>query len=229
MKNKLILIEDDKDLGLVLKQYLEYSNYEVIWYNHPHDFLNNLQQLENTKLLIIDVMMPEIDGFALVNQLKDKLNIPYLFLTAKAQSFDRILGLKIGADDYITKPCDPEELLLRIKNIVKRNSSTTQELVQIGHYIFNHANFSLKHKQEVFQLTEKEAELLNYFIQHNHQLVSRKEILETIWGENDYFLGRSLDVFMTRLRKYFTKDERIKFDSVRGVGFKIELPINEEK
>ncbi|WP_313383895.1 response regulator transcription factor [Chishuiella sp.] len=229
MKNKLILIEDDQDLGLVLQQYLEYSNYEVIWFNHPQKFLDNLHQLQNTKLLIVDVMMPEIDGFTLVNQLKDKLSIPYLFLTAKAQSFDRVLGLKIGADDYITKPCDPEELLLRIKNILKRNYTFPQVKIAIGDYLFNHSHFSLKHKEKLFQLTEKEAELLSYFIQHNNQLVYRKEILETIWGENDYFLGRSLDVFMTRLRKYFKEDERIKFESVRGIGFKIELPINQEK
>ena len=225
MKTKLILVEDDQDLGMVLKQYLEFSDFEVIWFDHPQKFLDDLTVLQTSKLLILDVMMPQIDGFSLANQLKDQLNIPYLFLTAKGQSFDRVLGLKIGADDYITKPCDPEELVLRIKNILKRNQTILEEIIWIGNYNFNRNQMRLSFDEKEFQLTEKEVELLNYFILHNHKLVTRKEILETIWGENDYFMGRSLDVFMSRMRKYFQYDETIKFESIRGVGFKIDLPL----
>ena len=225
MKTKLILVEDDQDLGMVLKQYLEFSDFEVIWFDHPQKFLDDLTVLQTSKLLILDVMMPQIDGFSLANQLKDQLNIPYLFLTAKGQSFDRVLGLKIGADDYITKPCDPEELVLRIKNILKRNQPVLEEIIWIGNYNFNRNQMRLSFDEKEFQLTEKEVELLNYFILHNHKLVTRKEILETIWGENDYFMGRSLDVFMSRMRKYFQYDETIKFESIRGVGFKIDLPL----
>lgn len=226
MKTKLILVEDDQDLGMVLKQYLEFSDFEVIWFDHPQKFLDDLAVLETSKLLILDVMMPQIDGFTLANQLKNQLNIPYLFLTAKGQSFDRVLGLKLGGEDYITKPCDPEELVLRIKNILKRNQPILEEIVRIGNYNFNRNQMHLSFNEKEFQLTEKEVELLEYFILHNHKLVTRKEILETIWGENDYFMGRSLDVFMTRLRKYFTLDERVKFESIRGVGFKIDLPLS---
>ena len=225
MKTKLILVEDDKDLGMVLKQYLEFSDFEVVWFDHPQKFMDDLTVLQTSKLLILDVMMPQIDGFSLANQLKDQLNIPYLFLTAKGQSFDRVLGLKIGADDYITKPCDPEELVLRIKNILKRNQPVLEEIIWIGNYNFNRNQMRLSFDEKEFQLTEKEVELLNYFILHNHKLVTRKEILETIWGENDYFMGRSLDVFMSRMRKYFQYDETIKFESIRGVGFKIDLPL----
>ena len=225
MKTKLILVEDDQDLGMVLKQYLEFSDFEVVWFDHPQKFLDDLTVLQTSKLLILDVMMPQIDGFSLANQLKDQLNIPYLFLTAKGQSFDRVLGLKIGADDYITKPCDPEELVLRIKNILKRNQIILEEIIWIGNYNFNRNQMRLSFDEKEFQLTEKEVELLNYFILHNHKLVTRKEILETIWGENDYFMGRSLDVFMSRMRKYFQYDEIIKFESIRGVGFKIDLPL----
>ena len=226
MKTKLILVEDDQDLGMVLKQYLEFSDFEVIWFDHPQKILDDLNVLETSKLLILDVMMPQIDGFTLANQLKNQLNIPYLFLTAKGQSFDRVLGLKLGGEDYITKPCDPEELVLRIKNILKRNQPILEEIVRIGNYNFNRNQMHLSFNEKEFQLTEKEVELLEYFILHNHKLVTRKEILETIWGENDYFMGRSLDVFMTRLRKYFTLDERVKFESIRGVGFKIDLPLS---
>lgn len=223
MKTKLILVEDDQDLGTVLKQYLEFSDFEVIWFNHPQKLLNEIELVKTVQLIILDVMLPEIDGFSLAKKLAETITIPYLFLTAKAQSFDRVLGLKLGADDYITKPCDPEELVLRIKNILKRNQPVLDNSVKIGAYVFNRNYLTLSHNDEVFQLTEKEVELLNYFILHNHKLVTRKEILETIWGENDYFMGRSLDVFMSRLRKYFQYDESIKFESVRGIGFKIEL------
>ncbi|QHC86479.1 two-component system response regulator [Empedobacter brevis] len=226
MKTKLILVEDDQDLGTVLKQYLEFSDFEVTWFNHPQQLLEDLSVLSAVQLIILDVMLPEIDGFTLAKKIGESITIPYLFLTAKAQSFDRVLGLKLGADDYITKPCDPEELVLRIKNILKRNQPILEEVISIGTYMFNRNQLTLTFQDEVFQLTEKETELLNYFIQNNQKLVTRKEILEKIWGENDYFMGRSLDVFMTRLRKYFQYDKSVKFESVRGVGFKIDLPLN---
>lgn len=226
MKTKLILVEDDQDLGTVLTQYLQFSDFEVTWFNHPQKLLNDLSIISSTQLIILDVMLPEIDGFSLAKKLSEKFSVPYLFLTAKAQSFDRVLGLKLGADDYITKPCDPEELVLRIKNILKRNQSVLEEIIPIGMYIFKRNQMTLVFEDEVFQLTEKETDLLYYFTQHNQKLVTRKEILETIWGENDYFMGRSLDVFMTRLRKYFQFDKNIKFESVRGIGFKIDLPLN---
>ncbi|GEM51999.1 response regulator transcription factor [Empedobacter brevis] len=226
MKTKLILVEDDQDLGTVLKQYLEFSDFEVTWFSHPQQLLEDLSVLPAVQLIILDVMLPEIDGFTLAKKIGESITIPYLFLTAKAQSFDRVLGLKLGADDYITKPCDPEELVLRIKNILKRNQPILEEVISIGTYMFNRNQLTLTFQDEVFQLTEKETELLNYFIQNNQKLVTRKEILEKIWGENDYFMGRSLDVFMTRLRKYFQYDKSVKFESVRGVGFKIDLPLN---
>ena len=225
MKTKLILVEDDQDLGTVLKQYLEFSDFEVTWFDHPQKLLKEIESLESAQLIIFDVMLPEIDGFSLAKKLAETITIPYLFLTAKAQSFDRVLGLKLGADDYITKPCDPEELVLRIKNILKRNQPVLEELIKIGAYVFLPNQLQLSYQEEKFQLTEKEAELLSFLIQNNQKLVSRKEILEKIWGENDYFMGRSLDVFMTRLRKYFQNDEMIKFESVRGIGFKLNFPL----
>lgn len=225
MKTKLILVEDYQDLGTVLKQYLEFSDFEVTWFDHPQKLLKEIESLESAQLIIFDVMLPEIDGFSLAKKLAETITIPYLFLTAKAQSFDRVLGLKLGADDYITKPCDPEELVLRIKNILKRNQPVLEELIKIGAYVFLPNQLQLSYQEEKFQLTEKEAELLSFLIQNNQKLVSRKEILEKIWGENDYFMGRSLDVFMTRLRKYFQNDEMIKFESVRGIGFKINFPL----
>ncbi|MFC4685393.1 response regulator transcription factor [Epilithonimonas pallida] len=224
MKPKILLVEDDQDLGMVLKQYLEFSDFDVNWIPNPEEILKNKKQIDQYQLAILDVMLPVIDGFELSKEIRKSSEIPFLFLTAKGQSIDRILGLKLGADDYITKPCEPEELILRIKNILKRQQNSTKAIIKLGNYSFIPSQFQLLFHDETIQLTEKESELLLLLSKNNQKIINRKEILETLWGENDYFLGRSLDVFMTRLRKYFQKDDRIKFDSVRGIGFKIEFP-----
>ncbi|KQR91068.1 two-component system response regulator [Chryseobacterium sp. Leaf180] len=224
MKHKILLAEDDADLGPVLKQYLELSDFEVDLVPHPQKILDHLETVSQYHLVILDVMMPEVDGFELSKQIRKKSPVPFLFLTAKGQSIDRILGLKLGAEDYITKPCEPEELILRIHNILKRQQPTETESISIGLYRFVPSQLSLTFENENFTLTEKESELLLLLSKNNHQIVNRKEILETLWGENDYFLGRSLDVFMTRLRKYLKHDNRIKFESVRGIGFRVEIP-----
>ena len=224
MKTKILLVEDDSDLGMVLKQYLEFSDFEVNWISNPEIILNNIQMIKDYQLAILDVMLPYMDGFELSKEIRKTSEIPFLFLTAKGQSIDKILGLKLGADDYITKPCEPEELILRIKNILKRQQNTKTEIIKIGNYSFIPSQFQLKFESETIQLTEKESELLLLLSGNNQKIINRKEILENLWGENDYFLGRSLDVFMTRLRKYLQKDDRIKFESVRGIGFKVEFP-----
>ncbi|GAB1464448.1 response regulator transcription factor [Pedobacter sp.] len=225
MRNHILLVEDDLDLGLVLKQYLQFSGFEVTWFSNPLEVVEHLAALENIQLAIIDVMMPEMNGFDLSKVISERSKIPFLFLTAKAQSIDRILGLKLGADDYIAKPCEPEELFLRVKNILKREQkSKLAQSISIGKYNFLPSQYQIVFNDKTYTITEKETELLILLSQNNHKVLNRKEILEKLWGENDYFLGRSLDVFMTRLRKYFKEDDRIKFDSVRGIGFKVEFP-----
>ncbi|WDF45844.1 response regulator transcription factor [Chryseobacterium sp. KACC 21268] len=225
MKTKIFLVEDDADLGMVLKQYLEFSDFEVNWIPNPEFIINNKEIIQDYQLAILDVMLPFMDGFELSKEIRKTSDIPFLFLTAKGQSIDKILGLKLGADDYITKPCEPEELILRIKNILKRQQNSAKDIIKIGNYAFIPSQLQLKFESETIQLTEKESELLLMLSRSNHKIINRKEILENLWGENDYFLGRSLDVFMTRLRKYLQKDDRIKFESVRGIGFKVEFPI----
>lgn len=224
MKPKIVLIEDDQDLGMVLRQYLEFSDFEVCWIPNPEYLLNDGSVLKECQLAILDVMLPFMDGFALSREIRKISTVPFLFLTAKGQSIDRILGLKLGADDYITKPCEPEELILRIKNILKRTQVVSKPIINIGIYAFVPSQFQLICEGEIIQLTEKESELLLLLSRNNGQIINRKDILETLWGENDYFLGRSLDVFMTRLRKYFQKDSRIRLDSVRGIGFRVRFP-----
>ena len=168
-----------------------------------------------------------MDGFTLAKKLQEKIDFPFLFLTAKNQQIDRILGLKLGADDYISKPCDPEELILRIKNILNRKGyKSTSEKILIGSYIFKPKQLILQHSDTDYQLTEREVSLLLLLTQYNNQVVTREVILQHVWKNTDYFTGRSMDVFISRLRKYFQNDDRIKIQSIRGVGFHVVFPVD---
>lgn len=228
MKRNLLVVEDDHDFGSILKHYLELSDYDVTWCNHPQRALDLLEKEFNFDLAILDVMMPDINGYTLAQAIrKTKPTFPFLFLTAKNQQLDRIMGLKLGADDYIAKPCDPEELILRIENILKRNrhSPIIAEIIEIGNYQYNTNTLQLIGLKETHQLTEKEADLLHFLLKHNKSLVKREVILAALWNNTDYFSGRSMDVFISRLRKYFSTDDRISIRSIRGIGFHIDFPL----
>ena len=226
MKTKILLAEDDPDFGMILKQYLELEDFEVSWFQNPEDIIELLSSDFPFQIAILDVMMPNIDGFSLAKIiLKEKNNFPILFLTAKNQKIDRLTGLKIGADDYIAKPCDPEELVLRIKNILKRTSPPITEIqIKIGQYLLDTQKLSLSHPNGNVRLTIREQELLLYLLKQNHSLITRDNILDNLWETNDYFTGRSLDVFISRLRKYFSNDPEVKIQSLRGIGFEVDFP-----
>ena len=227
MKTKILLVEDDADFGLILKHYLELSDFEVVWFQNPEEVLEILKSDFCFNIGILDIMMPNIDGFSLAKiLLKENPNFPLLFLSAKNQKIDRLTGLKIGADDYIAKPCDPEELILRIKNILKRATSPIVEThFKIGEYSLDSEKLLLIHPKEKVRLTIREKDLLLYLLKRNKQTIKRDDILDNLWETNDYFTGRSLDVFISRIRKYFRHDEQIKIQSVRGVGFEIDFPV----
>ncbi len=226
MKTKLLLIEDDEDFGTILMQYLNLSDFEVTWFMNPLDVVHLISEKLNFDIVILDVMMPHLDGFSLSQKIKEMHpHLPFIFLTAKNQKIDRLTGLKIGADDYQTKPCDPDELILRIHNILKRYKPLqASKPVSIGSYNFDHQNLVLSHPNEKIRLTQREADLLLLLLQYNHSLIKRDVILNTIWNLDDYFSGRSMDVFISRLRKYFQYDKRIEILSIRGVGFEINFP-----
>lgn len=226
MKTKILLVEDDSDFGSILKHYLELSDFEVFWFQDPGEIAAKTDEDFPYDIGILDIMMPKLDGFSLAKIiLKEKPAFPILFLTAKNQKIDRITGLKIGADDYIAKPCDPEELILRIQNILKRtNNAVIQNEIKIGDYILYTDKLLLQHKNGDQRLTLKEKNLLVYFLKFNNQTVRREQILEELWETNDYFTGRSMDVFISRLRKYLSQDSRIKIESLRGLGFEVDFP-----
>lgn len=227
MKTKILLAEDDADFGLILKHYLELSDFEVVWFQNPEEVLEILKTDFWFNIGILDIMMPNIDGFSLAKIiLKEKPDFPLLFLSAKNQKIDRLTGLKIGADDYIAKPCDPEELILRIRNILKRATSPIVEThFKIGEYSLDSEKLLLTHPKEKVRLTIREKDLLLYLLKQNKQTIKRDDILDNLWETNDYFTGRSLDVFISRIRKYFRHDDQIKIQSIRGVGFEIDFPV----
>lgn len=221
-----MLIEDEKDLGNVVKQYLEIMDFDVDWVQNGKMALAQLEKdPAKYQIALIDVSMPEMDGFELANRIvKSGLQLPFLFLTARNEKQDRLYGLKIGADDYISKPFDVDELVLRIKNIIRRNSNTENigrsPLITRGDVQFHSDTLKLVigGKKEAV-LTPREAQLLDYLFRHANCVLKREEILTELWGENDYFLGRSLDVFISRLRKHLSASTCISINNVYGVGF----------
>ncbi len=174
-------------------------------------------------ICVLDVMMPEMDGFTLAVKIKTaRPEMPVIFLTAKSLKEDIIKGLKIGADDYITKPFDPDVLILRINNILKRAYSSANDEFRVSSTVLKFGSLELISGKTREKLTLKEAQLLKYFIVNKNKVLAREDILTEIWGEDDYFLGRSMDVFISRLRKYISEDRNIDIRTVRGTGFILE-------
>lgn len=227
-KKHILLAEDDVDFGNLLKQYLEISGYKATWVKDGKEALDVFQK-EVFDICVLDVMMPKMDGFAFAEQLI-VLNpeVPFVFLTARKLKEDKIKGLKLGADDYIVKPFEADELILRLTNILKRTSSNSgvsniEDIIQIGKYTFNLKRLELNYSGHKQQLTEKEAALILFLFQHKNQLLKRNEILNAVWKQDDFFSGRSMDVFISRLRKYFKEDTSISIESIRGVGLEFKI------
>ena len=225
---KILLVEDDTNLGTVLKHYLEIHDYKVVL---ERDGILGLAAFRREKfdLCLLDIMMPNMDGFTLAKEIKliDK-NIPIIFITAKSLKEDKLIGYDIGADDYITKPFDEEELLWKIKAVVRRIPEAIYEskidIIAIGKYTFDFSNQSLTIAGKTKRITEKECDILRYLSSHRNHVIKREEMLKELWGENDYFLGRSLDVFITKMRKYLKDDSDLSIENVFGVGFIFNVP-----
>jgi DNA-binding response OmpR family regulator len=223
-KAHIMYVEDDEVLGFVTKDNLEINGYQV---SHFLDGKAASKSFSGNvfDLCIVDVMLPEMDGFTLAEEIRKKnQEIPILFLTAKSLKEDRIKGLLLGADDYITKPFSIEELILKIEIFLKRKhiqQRTPQTIMSVGQYEFDHPNLKLKIGEEEKNLTQKEGDLLQLLIENKGNILKRNVILERLWGENDYFHGRSMDVFISRLRKYLKADASIKIENVHGVGFRL--------
>jgi DNA-binding response OmpR family regulator len=227
MKIKILLVEDDTNLGFVIADQLRSEGYHVTLCTDGSDGLKRFNE-ETFHLCIFDVMMPKKDGFTLARDIR-KLNIevPILFLTAKSMTEDKIEGFKAGGDDYLTKPFSTEELQLRVGALLKRvniKPETSEEtIIAIGQYSFDTENYTLTHPKFEKTLTKKEALILKVLCKFMNQVAPREVVTNTVWGQDDYFIGRSLDVFITKLRKYLKEDPSIQIQNIHGIGFKLEI------
>ena len=226
MKKKILYVEDDPNLAFATMDNLEQFDYEIV---HAADGFEALEIFgkEHFDICVLDIMLPKMDGFTLAENIRQSdSQVPILFLTARALQEDKIKGLKLGADDYVTKPFSIEELRLRIEVFLRRSKAdkpvpVKPESNKIGKYTFDFQKLSLAINESSQSLTFREAEVLKYLADRPDQVIRRDELLKAIWGDDDYFMGRSLDVFISRLRKYLAADPDIKIDNVHGVGFRM--------
>jgi DNA-binding response OmpR family regulator len=224
----ILLAEDDADFGGILKQYLEMSGFSVEWAKDGEEALC-LFDKGSFNMCILDVMMPKLDGFSVAEKMIEiNPEVPFLFLTARKMKGDKLKGLKLGADDYIVKPFEADELVLRLNNILKRTQRsyvaiTSEEIITIGNYKFKTKRLELHIHNNTQRLTEKEGALIQFLYHHKNQVLKREEILKAVWSTDDFFSGRSMDVFISRLRKYFKEDSSISIDSIRGIGLEFKV------
>ena len=228
-KATILLVEDDPNLSMVLQDYLEMLEYSIVLARNGEEGLSHFKQ-QDFDMCILDVMMPRKDGFSLAMDIrKENKLIPIIFLTAKSLKEDRIRGFQTGCDDYIAKPFSTEELSLRIRAILRRCQSGSDgeneeqvKTFELGKYIFDAENMTLNGKDGTRSLTRKETALLCILCKNMDKLVARDHILKEVWGDDDYFLGRSMDVFIAKLRKYLRDDPGLSITNVHGAGFKLE-------
>tara|TARA_R110002051_G_scaffold49428_2_gene96503 strand:+ start:3121 stop:3822 length:702 start_codon:yes stop_codon:yes gene_type:complete len=224
----ILLVEDDPSLGYLLTEYLKMKGFLLTWAKSGKEGLKNIES-SYFDLAILDVMMPEMDGFTLAAKIQVLApELPFLFLTARSLKIDVLKGFSLGAVDYLKKPIDEEELVVRIESLLSRlvkKTDVTHEHknYSIGKYQLNSINQELSFGTEVVSLTNRENELLVYLVNNTNQLCSHKDILVHLWGKNDYFNRKSLNVFVSHLRGYLSKDPRIKIDNVHGQGFILKV------
>jgi len=222
---RILYVEDDLSLSFVTRDQLKKNGYEVISSDNGNEAFQ-IFKTTNFDICILDVMLPEMDGFELAKKIREINNqIPILFLTARSMQEDKIEGLKLGGDDYMTKPFNIEELCLKIEVFLKRKEilKEPEKYYKIGAYKLDVKEQMLNLGVEERPLTLKETKLLSLLCQKKNSIIKRENILIDLWGKNDYFLGRSLDVFISRLRKYLKKDKNIYIENIRGVGFKLNV------
>jgi DNA-binding response OmpR family regulator len=223
MRDQILYVEDDETLAFLTNDALSEEGYNVHHYINGADALTAFKK-DTFDLCVLDVMLPVMDGFALAEKLRAlNTQVPIIFVTAKSMKEDRIKGLTIGADDYITKPFSIEELILKINIFLKRRfiKSDLDQIVNIGSTSFDFKNLTLDYKGEVKKLTQRQGELMQQLYLNMNTVVSRKDLLERVWGKEDYFLGRSMDVFISKLRKHLSPDDSVHIENVHGVGFRL--------
>lgn len=220
-KSKILYAEDDQTIAFLIQDSLE-NYYEIDHYSDGRSALEAFDR-KGFDICLLDIMMPELNGFEVAKQIRSKnLEVPIIFISAKTLKEDRIKGLKIGADDYIVKPFSIEELVLKIEVFLKRSKKTDAfpSTYKVSKYDFDPKNYTLKDHESTITLTQRESDLLLYFIKNKNTVLKRQDILKAIWGDDDYFMGRSLDVFISRLRKVFANEHNVLIENLHGIGFR---------
>ena len=225
----IFMVEDDRNFGAVMQSYLKIHDYDVVWVEDGALAIETFDK-HSFDLCILDVMLPNVDGFSIAESIRKRNeDIPIIFLTAKTLKKDIMEGFRLGADDYITKPFDSEILLMKIKAIMKRNRSmknnAEQDLFRIGKFNFNAATRVIRSEEQEYRLSPKESELLKLLCIYMNEVLPREEALNSIWGEESYFTTRSMDVFMSKLRKYLKDDPSVEIDTVHGSGYMLKSDI----
>ncbi|MCB2219267.1 MAG: response regulator transcription factor [Bacteroidetes bacterium] len=225
---KILLVEDDRNFGSVLKAYLEMNDFVVTWVDDGKDAIKAFND-ERFSICVLDVMLPHIDGFTIAEHIRNlDRHIPFIFLTAKTLKDDILRGYATGADDYITKPFDSEILLCKIEAILKRKKESPPEEepdeYQIGKLTFQYKLRTLQAAQEVIKLSPKEAALLKLLCQYKNEVLPRELALKSIWGDDTYFTTRSMDVFITKLRKYLSGEQQVQIINIHGNGYRLIVP-----
>jgi DNA-binding response OmpR family regulator len=228
---KILLAEDDTSLGFIVADQLKANGYDVALASDGAEAFKKFNQ-DDFHICILDVMMPKKDGFELAKDIRNiDESIPILFLTAKSMTEDKVEGFDAGGDDYLTKPFSTDEFLVRVKALLKRVNIGQEEanssVENIGSYTYDKENYVLKHPDFEKKLTKKEAQILAMLCKFKNKVLPREVVLNAVWGQDDYFVGRSLDVFITKLRKYLGKDEDVTIENIHGIGFKLIIPSNE--
>jgi len=228
-KTRIMLVEDDENMGFLLRENLRSNGFDAQLFKDGESAEDAFTESDSFDLCVLDVMLPKKDGFNLAKSIR-KINpgVPIIFLTAKSLEQDRVMGFELGADDYMTKPFSAQELILRIKAILKRINPNALKIEQttqykVGKYDFDYLSRLLSLDGENKKVSAKEADLLKIFCENQNQLLNRNVILKTVWGDDDYFTSKSMDVYLTRLRKLLKEDPRIELQNVHGVGYKMVI------
>ncbi len=226
-KATILFAEDDESLAIMVKDTLEDEGYKVI---HCADGQTAIDAFEKSKIdiCLLDIMMPKKDGYAVAKKIRAQSDIiPILFLSTKNQQEDILKGYDTGADDYLSKPFNMPELLKKLEVFLRRTKklySANEDEFKIGSFIFIPAHLRLTTAKETIKITQKEADLLKFFCEYKNKVVKREEVLLHVWGKDDFFLGRSMDVYMTKIRKYLSKDKTLVLETIHGIGFRFTVP-----
>jgi len=226
-KATILFAEDDSSLAFIVKDTLEDEGYKVI---HCADGQTAIDNFDKSKfdICLLDIMMPNKDGYAVAKKIRQQTDVmPVLFLSTKSQEEDRLKGYDTGADDYISKPFSMPELLKKIEVFLRRSKKLRSESVEdyvLGNILFSFGNLKITTPNETFNITHREADLLKFFCEHQNKVVKREEVLINVWGKDDFFLGRSMDVFISKLRKYLKGEPEIVIETIHGIGFRFTVP-----